>query len=74
MLRSVKNALALSLIVSLFFATTSFAAVKVVQGPTPIPSSDAVHAEDLTISNEFMAVSLAVGTSPPWGVAKKAAS
>jgi hypothetical protein len=39
-------------------------------GPTPIPAGDALGARDITLGNERIAVSFAVETAPPWGVAR----
>jgi hypothetical protein len=44
--------------------------VTVIIGPTPIPGGDAVHKDDITLLNDKIAVSLAVGTPAPWGVAQ----
>ena len=45
-------------------------ALRVVVGPTPIPSGDALGANDITVSNKFFALSFAVDTASPWGVAR----
>lgn len=44
--------------------------VSVQQGPTPIPNGDALGETDLTMQNEHIALSFAVETGPPWGVAR----
>lgn len=44
--------------------------VSVRQGPTPIPNGDALGTDDLTLQNGLLAVSFAVESRPPWGVAK----
>lgn len=44
--------------------------VEVIQGPTPIPSGNAQAAGDLTVTNGLFAVSFAVETAAPWGVAR----
>ena len=46
------------------------AGISVVTGPTAIPRGDAVGDRDITVSNEFFAVSFAVETASPWGVAR----
>jgi hypothetical protein len=45
-------------------------AVKVLTGPTPIPGGDAQGAGDITLVNDRLAISFAVETAPPWGVAR----
>lgn len=44
--------------------------VKITVGPTPIINGSCLGANDLTLSNENLAVSIAVDTTPPWGVPK----
>ena len=44
--------------------------VTVLTGPTPIPGGDARDAADITLVNDRLAVSFAVATAPPWGVAR----
>ena len=61
---------ALALVLSFFLVSPALAKVTVLTGPTPIPGGDAVHKDDLTLMNEKIAVSLAVGTPAPWGVAQ----
>lgn len=68
--RSIILTLALSLALSLFLAPMAAAKVEVLVGPTPIPGGDALAADDLTLMNDKGAVSIAVGSVPPWGVAK----
>lgn len=46
------------------------AIVTVETGPTPILRGDATGATDITVSNEWFAISIAVETAPPWGVAR----
>lgn len=48
-------------------ATKTFG-VKIIRGPTPIMNGDALSDKDITMLNEFLAISIAVGTVPPWGV------
>jgi hypothetical protein len=45
-------------------------AVSVHIGPTTIPHGDALSERDITIKNSKLAVAFAVGTAPPWGVAR----
>ncbi len=42
----------------------------VLRGATPVPEGDATNPEDLTLINEYLAVTIAVGSTPPWGVTK----
>lgn len=44
--------------------------VQVHRGPTQIPNGDAQSAQDITITNEKLAVAFAVETGAPWGVAR----
>ena len=44
--------------------------VQVLRGPTPIPNGDAQSAQDITLTNEKLAVAFAVETGAPWGVAR----
>lgn len=44
--------------------------VKITEGPSPIPEGDAVSTTDITMQNEHIALSFAVETGPPWGVAR----
>lgn len=44
------------------------AGVQLREGPTDIVNGVALHAEDITVSNEFFKIAFAVGTTPPWGV------
>lgn len=46
------------------------AGVSVRQGPTPIQGGSALAPGDLTVTNEYFAVSFAVASPPPWGVAR----
>lgn len=57
-------------LVALLASPAAIAAVSIVRGPTPIPEGNATGARDITILNEHMAVAFAVGTAPPWGVAR----
>lgn len=57
----------------MFFCTmsvTGFAGVRVIKGPTPIPSGDAISKGDITLQNSRLAVSFAAETAAPWGVAR----
>jgi hypothetical protein len=49
---------------------TAHADVSIQKGPTPIKSGDAVSRNDITLKNDRIAVSFAVQTPAPWGVAK----
>jgi len=63
----------LALLVMAFAATTAWAVgsdVTVTYGPTPIANGACVGANDITITNEFLAISIAVDSTPPWGVPK----
>jgi len=51
-------------------APLAHAGVDIIEGPTPIPRGDAVGGGDLTVTNGLFAVSFAVETAPPWGVAR----
>lgn len=55
---------------SLSFSTLSYAGVSITQGKTSIPAGNATAATDLTIKNEKLAFALAIGSPPPWGVAR----
>ncbi|MFT5719932.1 MAG: hypothetical protein ACI9W6_000220 [Motiliproteus sp.] len=48
----------------------SHAAVSIIQGKTIIPAGNATSEQDLTVRNDKLAFSLAVGSAPPWGVAR----
>jgi len=48
----------------------SHAAVSIIQGKTIIPAGNATSDKDLTVRNDKLAFSLAVGSAPPWGVAR----
>ena len=64
-----RNALILSLCVLMSCAAPD-AGVSVTIGPTPIPRGDALGPNDVTVNNGLFAVSFAVDTAPPWGVAR----
>ena len=54
-------------------ATAALAAtsdVTLTEGPTAIVNGSCVGANDITISNEYLAIAIAVDTTPPWGVPK----
>ncbi|MEM7431238.1 MAG: CehA/McbA family metallohydrolase [Pseudomonadota bacterium] len=44
--------------------------VSVVIGPTAIPRGNAIGTNDVTVNNGLFAMSFAVDTAPPWGVAR----
>ena len=48
------------------------AAVRIIHGPTPIPSGDARLPGDLTVTNEKLAFALAVQSPAPYGVPRGA--
>ncbi|MGO4890926.1 CehA/McbA family metallohydrolase [Flavobacterium sp. W21_SRS_FM6] len=48
----------------------ALASVSIVQGKTPIPGGNAKSDNDITIKNDKLAFSLAIGSAPPWGVAR----
>ncbi len=64
------------LVITLILATSmtvplhSHAVVSIIHGKTIIPGGDAISDTDLTIRNDKLAFSLAVGSAPPWGVAR----
>ena len=64
-----RKILPLTLGLALIVAPAALAKVEVLVGPTPIPGGNALDAKDITLINDKGAVSLAVGTAPPWGVA-----
>jgi hypothetical protein len=55
---------------SLAAAVQSHASVSIIHGKTIIPAGNATSDKDLTIKNDKLAFSLAVGSAPPWGVAR----
>jgi hypothetical protein len=66
-----------SLLVRAFILATGFAvavqshaAVSIIHGKTMIPAGNATSDKDLTIRNDKLAFSLAIGSAPPWGVAR----
>jgi len=53
------------------FAATAFAAdpdVILTRGATPIINGSCMGANDITVNNGYLAISVAVDTVPPWGV------
>ncbi|MGL4208421.1 MAG: hypothetical protein ACRCTY_03435, partial [Candidatus Adiutrix sp.] len=54
----------------LLFVPIALGKVTVQVGPTVIPGGEALAPDDITITNDKMAISIAVGTFPPWGVPK----
>ncbi len=60
----------LLLAIGLGVAVPSYAAVSIIHGKTIIPAGNATSDKDLTIRNDKLAFSLAVGSAPPWGVAR----
>jgi len=61
---------ALILAAGLAVSVQSHAAVSIIHGKTIIPSGNATSEKDLTIRNDKLAFSLALGSAPPWGVAR----
>ena len=73
MIKPFSNALvtsALILVTGLVGTAQSYAAVSIIQGKTIIPAGNATSDKDLTIRNDKLAFSLALGSAPPWGVAR----
>ena len=66
--RLLRKAVPFSFIFALILASAALAKVEVVVGPTPIPGGDAVAADDITLVNDKGAVSISVGSVPPWGM------
>ncbi|MFT7235823.1 MAG: hypothetical protein ACI9QV_001408 [Methylophagaceae bacterium] len=60
----------LILATSLAMVVQVHAAVSIIHGKTIIPAGNATSDKDLTIRNNKLAFSLAVGSAPPWGVAR----
>ncbi len=42
--------------------------VIIIKGPSPIKNAESKSEEDLTLMNEYLAVTFGIGTSPPWGI------
>ncbi len=57
------------LVLSIVLPASSFAAVSVQKGPTPIQSGDALSDSDITMKNDRIVISISSGTPSPWGVA-----
>lgn len=60
--------LPISILAILILASTAVAKVEVIVGPTPIPGGDALAANDINLVNDKGAVSISVGSVPPWGM------
>lgn len=58
------------LVTGLSVALQSHATVSIIHGKTIIPAGNANSDKDLTIRNNKLAFSIAVGSAPPWGVAR----
>jgi Carboxypeptidase regulatory-like domain len=71
MLTFVRSTL-LGFMAAAMLTSPTLAAVRVIRGPTPIPSGDARSAGDLTIMNEKLAFALAVQSPAPYGVPRGA--
>lgn len=50
----------------------AFSEVSVARGPSPIPDGEALADEDITLQNDHLAATLAVGSQAPWGVPRGA--
>ncbi len=59
-----------SLLLTLLVAVSAHADITVTIGPTPIPRGEASGQNDITVNNGLFAVSFAVDSKPPWGVAR----
>jgi hypothetical protein len=73
MIKSFRKTLLVSALMvasSLADMAQSYATVSIIQGKTIIPAGNATSDKDLTIRNDKLAFSLAVGSAPPWGVAR----
>ncbi|WP_227761894.1 hypothetical protein [Zhaonella formicivorans] len=71
--KSIKIVVLFIFLLALLVPTAAWAenaGVKIVVGPTPIINGSALGANDLTMFNENLAISIAVDTAPPWGVPK----
>ena len=55
---------------TLGLSSISYADVSISKGRTSIPAGNALSFKDLTIKNEKLAFALAIGSPPPWGVAR----
>lgn len=56
--------------IGLLLSAPSIADVSITKGKTLIPHGNAISDNDLTIKNDKLAFSLAIGSAPPWGVAR----
>ncbi len=67
-----RTLLAASIAAATFIGSTTYtqAAVSITKGKTVIPAGNATDAQDITIRNEKLAFALALGSAPPWGVAR----
>ncbi len=77
--RKISIVLAVIIIASVIYLPASLSnvartasGVKLIRGPTLIPEGDGTSEQDLTLMNEYIAVTIAVGSTPPWGVPKGA--
>lgn len=70
---SMSRAITLScLLTAALYCAVSYGAVQVSTGPTPIPDGEARAARDITLSNERLAVAIAVESPVPYGVPRGA--
>lgn len=58
------------LLTGLTVSFSSYATVSIIKGKTVIPHGNATSDSDITIKNDKLAFSLAMGSAPPWGVAR----
>ncbi|MAD14947.1 MAG: TonB-dependent receptor [Alteromonadaceae bacterium] len=58
------------LLTGLTVSFSSYATVSIIKGKTIIPHGNATSDSDITIKNDKLAFSLAMGSAPPWGVAR----
>ena len=62
----------LALLTALALLPSARAAVRVIEGPTPIPDGTATSRGDITVVNERLAFALAVKSPPPYGIPRGA--
>ena len=67
---TIRSKLLLSVAIGL--AQPALAEVTLTEGPSPIPDGEALSSGDLTVQNEHLAFTLAVGSQAPWGVPRGA--
>jgi len=72
MTNATARTLLLALLIAAAHACPARAAVRVIEGPTPIPDGEAAAARDVTVMNERLAFALAVESPVPYGVPRGA--